>query len=990
MNTILENMIKSVDDVFEWVKNYSKSAEQAELFAEIVNTKRTLRRIHRANLDNPTIAAYGESQVGKSYIVTSLLSAADKPFYVKTESGQELSFIDHFNYKTKSQESTGVVTRFTSAKTAVHKDYAVKLKLLSIADIITILADCYFVDINGYEPWTQNDWVDFANEIYNRYNDKPEVQSFLTELEIGDILEYLGKYNKKQAASMVNSGFLSRLSMIIRRIPVTDWEKVFGYMWKNDEAVSCLFRKLLNSYKALNFADTVYINTKAVLNDLNDGEPTLMSVKVLEKLKEIFSGADTMVKIPVLCQDGVTTVQLEKCFLSAMTAEAVYTINNDVLTDKVTLTLDHIRRSPGRSAEDNKRALLEHFGLSSSDLLPAGVNKEEYLVCDKSFLNSIDLLDFPGARGRATGYRPEQISAEIAKLLLRGKVTYLFNKYSEELRLSVLMFCHHHKNTTPNLVAPLLSNWIGKYIGETAAERLQVTKSYNNISPLFLISTMYNADLEIPTDHAGQPLLDKGVWARRLGTIWANEVIDMAANTWFKDWVTNSKFANTYLLRDYKYSSNLPGDGICHLFKGYPGTEMEEINADARVSLKEIFLQDDSVRLFFENPEISWNVASTVANDGSCYIIKRLSEVSKIAGEARKTKFMEDALRCVKALYDKIKPKYRDSSSVKRLEENISKANRFDYQVRKVVEMHPDFFGRLIQFLQLNIHKTTSIFYSVVHSTQIVDVEVPKEFEVVLAGIEERGFAFDPDKGEDYNREIFIKAYGFPPEEDDIDIVALAKASYKRDCSASIIMAGKLLDSWFEELSSSGRSHYFSQVGFRSTVFTAFIENLIASSLKVTLKERIATAISEYVDDKLITYAENEALVADIATSIFNAFIMDFGYSYLPKEEVEKIAEIAARTSTFNFRLIGQSSPDQPVYENLEDKLFQSLDSLGEDGSHLTQLPSYQNLIEWIEYVKISYIASSDVPDMDEKTLRANEKLGCILQEFEKNMNQSA
>lgn len=986
MNTILENMIKSVDEVFEWVKNYSKSAEQAELFAEIVDTKRKLRRIHRANLDNPTIAAYGESQVGKSYIVTSLLGAAGRPFSVETESGERLNFIDNFNYKTKSQESTGVVTRFTSSKTSIHKDYAVKLKLLSIADIITILADCYFVDINGYEPWTQGDWEAFADDIYERYNDKPETQSFLTELEIGDIQEYFRTYDKKQAASLLNSDFLARLSMLIRRIPVSDWDRVFAYMWKNDESVSRLFRRLLQCYVALNFSETVYINTKAVLNDLNDGEPTLMSVTVLDKLKDIFAGTDTMVKIPVLFPNGITMVQIEKCLLSAITAEAVYNIDDEVMADRVTITLDHIRQSPGRSAEDNKKAILNHLGLSSADLLPAGVNKEEYLVCDKSFLKSIDLLDFPGARGRATGYQPSQISAEIAKLLLRGKVTYLFNKYSEELRLSILMFCHHHKNTTPNLVAPLLSGWIGNYIGRTPEERRKVTERYDRISPLFLISTMYNADLEIPTDHSGQPLLDRSVWARRLGKIWSSEVIDMEANSWFKDWIPGGRFANTYLLRDYKYSSNLPGDGICHLFKGYPGTECDEINAEARVRLKEIFLQDESVKMFFEDPELSWNVASTVANDGSCYIIKRLSHVSRLAGEARKAKFLDDALECARALYAKMKPKYKDTSAIQRLEENIKKANKFDFQVRKVVETHPDFFGRMIQFLQLNIHMTTKVFYSVVHSTQIVDVEVPKEYEVLLAGVEERGYSFDPQRDDDYNRSIFESAYGFPPEEEGVDIHELAKASYKRDCSPSIIMAAKLLDTWFEELSSSGRSHYFSQVGFRPTVFTSFIENIIASSIKVALKEKIASAISEYVDDKLTTYPENEALIADIATSIYNTFIMDLGFSYLGAEDVAKVADIASKTTTFNYGLIQKNDADA-VAENLEDKLFNSLDSLGEDGSHLTQLPSYQNLIEWIEYVKMSYIMSSDVPDMDEKALLANEKLGCILKEFEMNVN---
>ena len=200
-------------------------------------------------------------------------------------------------------------------------------------------------------------------------------------------------------------------------------------------------------------------------------------------------------------------------------------------------------------------------------------------------------------------------------------------------------------------------------------------------------------------------------------------------------------------------------------------------------------------------------------------------------------------------------------------------------------------------------------------------------------------------------------------------------------------MATKLLDYWFEELSSSGRSHYFSQVGFRPSVFTAFIENISASSHKVSLKEKIAMAISEYVDNNLTTYPENEALIADIATSIYNAFIMDMGFSYHSAEDLEKVEEIASKNTTFNYKLLISSNDELATAEAMADKLFMSLDSLGEDGSHLTQLPSYRNLIQWIEYVKMSYVVSADVPDMDEMALLANEKLGCILKEFERNVN---
>lgn len=118
-----------------WADKYEKDSFPREVFK---NYRRKLRRIGEALSENCSAAAYGESQVGKSYLMSSLLSTPDAPFVIEND-GVRYSFIDEINPSggnNTKQESTGVITRFTIRQSNKKMADYVKITNLSVVDII--------------------------------------------------------------------------------------------------------------------------------------------------------------------------------------------------------------------------------------------------------------------------------------------------------------------------------------------------------------------------------------------------------------------------------------------------------------------------------------------------------------------------------------------------------------------------------------------------------------------------------------------------------------------------------------------------------------------------------------------------------------------------------------------------------------------------------------------------------------------------------------
>ena len=129
-----------------WADKYGKDSFPREVFK---NYRRKLKRINEALSENCSAAAYGESQVGKSYLMSSLLSTPNAPFVIEND-GQKYSFIDDINPSggnNTKQESTGVITRFTIRQENQRMADYIKITNLSVVDIILLLADSYYNDV---------------------------------------------------------------------------------------------------------------------------------------------------------------------------------------------------------------------------------------------------------------------------------------------------------------------------------------------------------------------------------------------------------------------------------------------------------------------------------------------------------------------------------------------------------------------------------------------------------------------------------------------------------------------------------------------------------------------------------------------------------------------------------------------------------------------------------------------------------------------------
>ena len=110
----IDKKLDVVEQALRWHENVPAS-EQLEYKKKLINIRRSLKRIRYAVSEPCSTAAFGESQMGKSYLVSAMLSTPSHPFSV-TDGKKEYNFISEINPSSPNStiEATGVITRFTT------------------------------------------------------------------------------------------------------------------------------------------------------------------------------------------------------------------------------------------------------------------------------------------------------------------------------------------------------------------------------------------------------------------------------------------------------------------------------------------------------------------------------------------------------------------------------------------------------------------------------------------------------------------------------------------------------------------------------------------------------------------------------------------------------------------------------------------------------------------------------------------------------------
>ena len=392
---IQEDIIRNndlINEALAWADKYGKESFPRD---EFKNYRRKLKRIAETLSENCSAAAYGESQVGKSYLMSSLLSTPSAPFVIRS-GGKDYSFIYEINPSggnNTKKESTGVVTRFTIRQGNAKMSEYVKITNLSVVDIILMLADSYYNDVK-IDP----DKVLMKDEINARLNKISETcrkdivrrQNIITEDDIKDICDYLAEIIGNPAANICKSNFCKIISSNISYIPADEWNNVFGLLWNNNEEINLLFNKLITEYGKIDYMTEVYVPFDAVLRS----KGTILKIDWLDGIfgQADINPAEEQYTDIYDCDGNLVKQNFSKAYLSALTAELTFVLAPTIAEER-------------------------------------------------PFLRKIDLLDFPGARSRRHYGEYDELKKVLPTILRRGKVAYLFNKYSRSLKISAVLFC---------------------------------------------------------------------------------------------------------------------------------------------------------------------------------------------------------------------------------------------------------------------------------------------------------------------------------------------------------------------------------------------------------------------------------------------------------------------------------------------------------------------------------------------------------------------
>ncbi len=152
-------------DTVRWIELNANTCKKVA--TEASSTKTQLNRIiAKAHLMGKVcqrktgIGLFGESQVGKSYLVSSLASDPNGKF-ITYIGDHEYDFISDINPDGAGKEATGLVTRFTYSddnKCAPSHDFPLELQLLCESDLIKIILNSYNNDFEDAQS-TLSDYL---------------------------------------------------------------------------------------------------------------------------------------------------------------------------------------------------------------------------------------------------------------------------------------------------------------------------------------------------------------------------------------------------------------------------------------------------------------------------------------------------------------------------------------------------------------------------------------------------------------------------------------------------------------------------------------------------------------------------------------------------------------------------------------------------------------------------------------------------------------
>jgi hypothetical protein len=809
-----------------WVEDNLAHEEKDSLQTLIKSTKAEVYTINKSVDTKPVFALFGQSQVGKSYLVKNLLTADGKSFEIEFPDNNYVDFLQEINPVGGGAESTGVVTRFSTSASYKVKEFPVKVSLLDVKDIILILCDSFFSDLVKISNYPSAE--EFRNHVQSFQplnKDGGAKQQFLTEDHIYLIKKYF-EHNFVRHSHYVDainaSNFWLTVSTLIEKIEPHRWTSLFEILWSKNPTFTRLFDKLINALQLLKFNDHVYVEPNTILR--NGGK-----ILDVDRVKGIFS-KEELIKVSL---PHIEVVNIDVHQLSAVTAEITMPLNPKISESK-------------------------------------------------TFLSNTDLLDFPGARSRQQLHTEHLNEESVPMCLLRGKISYLFNKYSSNYEINNLLFCLKNDKNEVGEIPQLLNDWIETNVGYDPDER-EKRIGKNGTSPLFIVFTFYNNSLQF------NPNSDKGdltaKWNNRFIKFFKDETVTTKFN-WDDHWTTSEpNFKSFYLLRDFEFSQDV--------FAGFAANGKETGIVPERVEymerLKDSFMKFPYINQHFHNPEVAWQASSTPNNDGSERII---NDLSPAANNLIKTKnYLSRLIKFKASVSDKLSEYVHSDDIQVQRNKAVEEGRNIRDQLRKLFGTDNAVFGKFLSELYIS----DTVAYNFIHENYLPASKdhTPSRSEVII-----RTYGLDLNRSEKENKIILKEKLGVDSESDVDDWLA------KNDIDLSVVLqnihitaASKLVDGvidiWKEKLQNGSITAY-EPLGLDVLTMRSIIDNLFRTFEIFEVRNKLIL-IFERKTRLMRVSNDTDEYLASIISSYINDFVSNFGFNFMSDERKNQVIELAGQ-----------------------------------------------------------------------------------------------
>lgn len=524
----------------------------------------TARRLGRAAERRMCVGVFGPSQAGKSYLVSVLARSGDQPLKARFADGVR-DFLQEIN-PPGDRESTGLVTRFTARAAAEDPDFPVRVRLLSETDLVKILANSFLSDFNREKAVHQIPDSASLRDLLDRLDQAASgtvIAPHLDGTALYDLQEYFETYFLNTTRDLRHAGYWEAAARLAPRLPVDRRAELFGALWGDMAPFTDLYRTLTRHLERLAFGAEASLPIAALIPRAT----SIIDVWTLDGLGR--AGADDLT---VVARDEggreLARADLPRPELTALIAELI-------------IAMDDV---------------------------------------PWPFLETADLLDFPGARSRlkltdiaettGTDKGDGQTSNPIRELFLRGKVAYLFQRYVAERELTGMMLCIPDGNQEVKDLADMVLAWIQSVQGDTPAARR------DQVNTLFFVLTKFDREFARKAGEDTESM--RGRWQRRLK---ASLYELFAKDGWPENW-DGGPFANLFWLRNpaFRDRNIIDYDADGHTERGLAPAARDHIDR-----LRRFFLESPEVKRHFAEPERAWDAAFAFNDGGVSYLVEKLT-----------------------------------------------------------------------------------------------------------------------------------------------------------------------------------------------------------------------------------------------------------------------------------------------------------------------------------------------------------------------------